>query len=28
MAIEGLLVGLVFMIIALVRFPLSKFFEK
>ena len=28
MAIEGLLVGLVFMIIALARFPLSKFFEK
>ena len=28
MAIEGLLVGLVFIIIALVRFPLSKFFEK
>ena len=28
MAIEGLLVGLVFIIIALVRFPSSKFFEK
>ena len=28
MAIEGLLVGLVFIIIALARFPLSKFFEK
>ena len=28
MAIEGLLVGLVFIIIALIRFPLSKFFEK
>jgi len=28
MAFEGLLVGLFFIIIALVRFPLSKFFEK
>ena len=28
MAIEGLLVSLFFMIIALVRFPMSKFFEK
>ena len=28
MAIEGLLVGLFFIIIALVRFPISKFFEK
>ena len=27
-AIEGLLVSLFFMIIALVRFPMSKFFEK
>ena len=28
MAIEGILVGLFFIIIALVRFPSSKFFEK
>ena len=28
MAIEGLLVSLFFIIIALVRFPMSKFFEK
>tara|TARA_B100001121_G_scaffold250134_1_gene225961 strand:- start:65 stop:358 length:294 start_codon:yes stop_codon:yes gene_type:complete len=28
MAIEGLLAGLSFIIIALVRFPISKFFEK
>ena len=28
MAIEGLLVGLFFIIIALVRFPISKYFEK
>tara|TARA_Y100001933_G_scaffold176008_1_gene174476 strand:- start:63 stop:326 length:264 start_codon:yes stop_codon:yes gene_type:complete len=28
MAFEGLLVGLFFIIIALVRFPVPKFFEK